>query len=173
MSKPVVLVLGSNGYVGKATVKSLSESYADKVAIKAATRDPAKLAELAGLKGVEVVAIDMGAADLANKIKSTGAEAVYVVTPGIETRAEVTVKATTACKDAGIKHLVVVSVLTAELTDTVFGRQFTQIEGHVKKLGVPYTLLRLPFFIDNNWGNVDSIKGQSTGQLFRICALPF
>ena len=162
MSKPVVLVLGSSGFVGKATVKSLSESYADKVAIKAATRDPSKLTELAELKGVELVAIDMAAANLADKIKSTGAPTVYIVTPGSDV--ELAKKASTASKDAGVKNLLVVSALSADLTDTVFGGLFSAIESHVKKLGVPYTLLRLPIFIDNNWGNADSIKGQSTGQ---------
>lgn len=79
MSKPVVLVLGSSGLVGKATVKSLSESYSDKVVIKAGTRDPAKLSDLAGLPGVEVVAIDMSGAKLADQIKATGAATTYIV----------------------------------------------------------------------------------------------
>ena len=166
MSKPVVLVLGSSGFVGKATVKSLSESYADKVAIKAATRDPPKLRDLAELKGVELVAIDMAADNLADKIKSAGATTVYIVTPGVKNRDEIVKKASTASKDAGVKNLIVVSsmLMGAELTDSIFVRQFSVIESHVKNLGVPYTFLRLPLFIDNNWGNVDSIKGQSAGQ---------
>jgi len=32
----------------------------------------------------------------------------------------------------------------------------------VKAAGVPYTLLRLPLFLDNQYGNVGSIKGQGT-----------
>ena len=34
------------------------------------------------------------------------------------------------------------------------------MEAHIKAIGIPYTILRLPLFIDNNWGNLESIKGQ-------------
>ncbi len=34
------------------------------------------------------------------------------------------------------------------------------IEDHVKGLGLPYCILRLPTFIDNNYANADSIKAQ-------------
>lgn len=61
-----------------------------------------------------------------------------------------------------LQHVVVVSVLTADLTDTVFGKQFAELEAHVKSAGIPYTLLRLPIFLDNQYGNIGSIKGQST-----------
>lgn len=37
------------------------------------TRDPRKLSDLAGLAGVEVVAIDLCSAKLAEQIKATGA----------------------------------------------------------------------------------------------------
>ena len=162
MSKPVVLVLGTNGYVGKATVKSLSDTYADKVVIKAASRDPAKLGELRDLKGVELVALDMSAPDAASHIKATGAATVYVVTPGVENRAAITINAANASKEASVGHLVVVSAITTDVKDTVFGRQLTEIESHVKKLGLPYTLLRLPLFVDNFWADAETIKKQST-----------
>ena len=162
MSKPVVLVLGTNGYVGKATVKSLSETYADKVVVKAASRDPAKLGELRDLKGVELVALDMSAPDAASHIKATGASTVYIVTPGVENRAAITSNAANASKEANVRHLVLVSTFMADMKDTVLGSQFTEIESHVKKLGLPYTLLRLPVFIDNFWADAETIKKQST-----------
>lgn len=165
MSKPVVLVLGSSGLVGKATVKSLSESYADKVTIKAATRDPSRIKDLAELNGVDVVAIDMAGADTKDKVKATGAAAVYIVTPGVPNRDEMVKKAATASRDAGVMNLLVVSspLVGTEMEDTEhLGRPFSVIESHVKSLGVQYTILRLPFFIDNNWQHVDSIKSNST-----------
>jgi uncharacterized protein YbjT (DUF2867 family) len=166
MWKPVVLVLGSSGLVGKATVKSLSESYADKVTIKAATRDPSRIKDLAELNGVDVVAIDMAGADTKDKVKATGAAAVYIVTPGVPNRDEMVKKAATASRDAGVMNLLVVSspLVGTEMEDTEhLGRPFSVIESHVKSLGVQYTILRLPFFIDNNWQHVDSIKSNSTG----------
>ena len=56
----------------------------------------------------------------------------------------------------------VVSVLTVEHTDTVFGKQFTEIEGIITKLGVPYTFLRLPLFVENYFGYKETIQKMST-----------
>ena len=67
-----------------------------------------------------------------------------------------------AAKAAGVKHLVVVSVVTARLSDTIFGKQFTEIEDKVEQLGVPYTFLRLPAFAENFWGSKPTIVGQGT-----------
>ena len=144
-------------------MKSLSETYADKVVIKAASRDPTKLGELRDLKGVELVALDMSAPDAASHIKATGAATVYVVTPRAKNRAAIAINAANASKQANVGHLVVVSVFVADLKDTVYGRQFTEIESHVKNLGLPYTIIRLPFFFENFWADVQTIKKQSTG----------
>jgi len=77
---------------------------------------------------------------------------VYIVTPGAENHTELIIATAEAAKEAGIKHVVVVSVLTAELTDTVFGKQLKTVEEKISKLGVPFTFLRLPLFVDNCWG---------------------
>ena len=91
-----------------------------------------------------------------------GVDTLFIVTPGTENRAALTIATAKAAKSAGVKHLVVVSVATAELTDTVFGRQLSEIEEAIKKLGIAYTLLRLPLFIENYFGFKDTIQGQST-----------
>ena len=43
---------------------------------------------------------------------------------------------------------------------TIFADQFFPIEAEAHASGVPFTVLRLPLFIDNNWGNKDSIHSQ-------------
>jgi uncharacterized protein YbjT (DUF2867 family) len=54
-----------------------------------------------------------------------------------------------------------VSVSTVDSApETVFAKQFAPLEAHVKASGLPFTLFRLPTFVDNNWGNLQSIKGQ-------------
>ena len=82
--------------------------------------------------------------------------------PGVENRAELSIKTAEAAKEAGVKHLVVLSALTTEHTDTVFGKQFTEIEGAITKLGVPYTFLRLPLFVENYFGFKETIEKMST-----------
>ena len=44
----------------------------------------------------------------------------------------------------------------------IFSDQFLPVEAHVKASGLPYTLLRLPLFIDNHWASKGSISAQGT-----------
>ena len=159
MAKPVVFVIGASGNVGSATVQVLSSKYGEKVEIRAGVRNPDKADKLKSLPNVSVVQAEMGDKEkLIETLK--GVHALYIVTPGAENRAQLTIATAQAAKEAGVKHLVVVSVLTANLTDTVFGRQFSEIETAVSQLGVPHTILRLPIFVENYFGFKDSIKGQ-------------
>ena len=161
MAKPVVFVIGSSGNVGFATVQSLSAKYTDKVEIRAGVRNPEKPEKLKGLPGVTVVQAEMGAKQqLIGTFR--GVDALYIVTPGTENRAELAISTAEAAKEAGIMFILVVSVPTAELTDTVFGKQYAEIEGKISKLGVPYTFLRLPLFVENYFGFKDPIVKQSS-----------
>ena len=91
-----------------------------------------------------------------------GVNSLFIVVPGTENRAELSIKTAEAAKEAGVKHLVVVSALTAEHTDTIFGKQFNEIESSISKLGVPYTFLRLPLFVENYFGFKETIQKMST-----------
>ena len=161
MAKPVVFVIGATGNVGSATLQALSAKYADKVEIKAGVRNPGKADKIKTIAGVSIVQAEMGAKD---KLVGTfaGVNALYIVTPGAENRTELTIATAEAAKEAGVKHVVVVSVLTADLTDTVFGKQLKTVEEKISKLGVPFTFLRLPLFVDNYWGFKDPIVGKSS-----------
>jgi uncharacterized protein YbjT (DUF2867 family) len=110
-----------------------------------------------------------------------GVDRALIVTPGDEQRAKLTIRACDAAKKANVKFLVrscacpygcgrlsvmqvVVSVATAGAEGTIFGRQFTEIENHVRGLGLPWCIVQLPFFMENNLGHVASIKSQ--GKVF-------
>ena len=75
--------------------------------------------------------------------------AVRVVSP--QNRASLVVSGVNAAKEAGVKHLVVLSVSTADIVSVLFGRQFHEIETAVKASGLAWTLVRLPIFTDNLW----------------------
>ena len=96
------------------------------------------------------------------KVILKGVDALYIVTPSTKNRAQLVNDTAEAAKDAGVKHLLVVSVTTARLTDTIFGGQFNQIENYIEQLGVPYTFLRLPYFLENLWGFKSTILDQGT-----------
>ena len=159
MAKPVVFVIGASGNVGSATIQALSTKYADKLEILAGVRNPDK-ADKIKLPGVTIVQAEMGAKD---KLTETfkGVDALFIVTPGAENRAPLSIATAEAAKEAGVKFILAVSVPIASLTDTIIGRQLSELEGKISSLGVPYTFIRLPHFVDNNWGFKDTIQGQS------------
>ena len=77
-----------------------------------------------------------------------GVTVLFIVTPTTKNRAELAIKTAEAAKDAGVQHLLVMSVPTDGITDTIIGKQFCKIEETISKLEVPYTFLRLPMILD-------------------------
>uniref|UniRef100_A0A1X7U0I5 NmrA-like family domain-containing protein 1 n=1 Tax=Amphimedon queenslandica TaxID=400682 RepID=A0A1X7U0I5_AMPQE len=155
--KPVVLVTGASGNIGAATVSVLAEKYADKVEIRAGARSPDKIP---ARPNVTVVKAVMGDKDqLKEPLK--GVDVLYIVTPGAEDRAPLTIRTAEAAKEAGVKFILVVSAPNVNLPDTIFGKQMIEIEDKVSKLGIPYSFLRLPLFVENIWGSKDTIVSQS------------
>lgn len=157
MAKPVVFVIGASGNIGLATVQSLSSKYADRLEIQAGVRDPAKADKVKALPGVTVVQATQGDEKLVETF--TGVTALFIVTPPTKNRAELAIKTAEAAKKAGVKHLVVVSVPVVTVT---IGKQFTQLEGAISTLGVPYTIIRLPWFIENYFSFKETIQKMST-----------
>ena len=56
----------------------------------------------------------------------------------VETRTEKTLKTFDAAKEAGIKHIIFLSVFFAD-TDTTFGKHHKPMKAELKSIGVPYT----------------------------------
>ena len=160
MSKPVVFVIGATGNAGSATVKSLSARFSDKLEIRAGVRNPDKADKLKGLKGVSVVQAVMGAKEDLVKIFA-GVDAVYINTPNTENRAQLAIATAEAAKMAGVKHIVAVSVSTADDPNVLFGRQFREMEVGISQLEVPYSFLRLPYFFENYYLFKESIQKHS------------
>ena len=152
-------MIGASGYIGTATVAALAAKYADKVEVGAGVRNPDKADKLKAIAGVSVVQATMGDKENLKSVLK-GVDSLYIVTPGAKDRAPLTIATAEAAKEAGVKFLLVVSVPTANLTDTIFGAQLSEVEDKVEKLGVPYAFLRLPFFVENLWLFKDSIAGQ-------------
>lgn len=150
MPKPTVFVLGCSGPIGSATVKALSEKYPDKVNILAGTRDPAseKVAVLKTLPGVTVLRADMGDKEELRDLLR-GVTSLFIVTP--TNGVKLAIGAAEVAKSSGVKHILTISVLTVDLADTIYGKQYGELESSVQGLEVPLTLIRLPPFVDNYW----------------------
>lgn len=159
MAKPVVLVLGASGNVGGAALRTLAARNADRLEIRAGARDPSKVEDAVGVSAV--VQVGMGERERLRSVLE-GVDGLLIVAPNAEDRAALVAATAASAKESGVKHIVMTSVLMAELRDTIFGGQFSEIESTVSQLGIPYTILRLPFFIDNYWAFQGSIQQLST-----------
>ena len=147
MAKPVVFVIGASGQIGSATVQALSTRFSDKLDIRAGVRNPDKADKLKGVKGVTVVRAEMGVkGELVNTFK--GVNALYIVTPP-QNRVELVTTTSEAAKEAGVKHILVIGGSSADHPDTVFGKQWAEIEVGISTLGVSFTIIRLPWFLEN------------------------
>ena len=82
-----------------------------------------------------------------------------MVTPGHADRQQLAMNAVDAAVAARVGYVLVISVFTSG-TDSIFGRQFSGLEAHIKKAGIKYGILRLPFFLDNLWGSQGNIKNE-------------
>ena len=161
MAKPVVFVIGGSGNIGFATLQSLSARYSEQLEIRAGVREPSKAEKVKALPGVTVVEATQGDKEKLISI-FTGVTVLFIVTPTTENRAELAIKTAEAAKDAGVQHLLVVSIPTDGIADTIIGKQFCIIEETISKLGVPYTFLRLPMFLDTYFRFKETIQKMST-----------
>ena len=161
MAKPIVFVIGATGSIGAATVLSLSREYAERAEIRAGVRHPEKAAKLK-LPGVTLVRAKMG--DETGSLVETlrGVDALFIVTPGHEKRVALTISTASAAAAAGVKFVLVVSAIMAEMSDSIFGRQFNEIETEIPKLTVSFAFLRLSYFVENYLAFQSPIKAHST-----------
>jgi len=156
-----LMVIGASGYIGVATIKSLMKFKKD-FTIFAGVRnlDSPKNAPLA-IPGVTLVKADM---NLPHTMVPafTGVDCVFVVTPGDKERTNLSIAAIKACKEAGVPHVIVLSFTSVTVPGTVFADQGILIEDYVKNSGITYTIVRLPMFMENVLGQMESIacKGE-------------
>ncbi len=150
-SKRTILVTGATGKQGGATMRHLRER---GFPVRALTRDPDKASARALMgKGTEVVRGDMNdPASLGRALD--GAYGVFSVQTPYESGVEAEVRQgkslAEAAQRAGVSHFVYTSVGSADQHTGIphFDSKF-QIEEHIRGLGLPFTILRPVFFMEN------------------------
>lgn len=155
------VVIGANGCVGISTLDALlMRNSGSVVDIYAGVRDAKKFEQ--HKLGIPTVHTDMSRRlELTRNLK--GFERAFVIVPSDRNRTGLASITLDACKAAGVKFVLLLSVTIAN-TDTIFGRQFRPIEDRAKSLGIHYAILRVPMFMDNVYAHVDTIKKEN-----RIC----
>lgn len=162
-----ILVLGSTGYVGKATVNALIDGKAGKVF--AGMRDESKAKDAGFKEGFTAVKVDQGnMEDVAKVVKENHIKRVFVIPPGHEDRMKIGINAIKGAKKGGAHFIALLSVLSAPYEGTIFADQFMPVEAEVKSSGLHYTILRFPIFVDNVFLNQKSVK--EDGKIYGMLA---
>jgi uncharacterized protein YbjT (DUF2867 family) len=135
-----ILVTGATGSLGRAMAAVLK---AKGFAVRAAARNPAKLALPPGVTTV--------AFDYTNRASHApalaGIEGLVLISPPLDPEAPAKVNPLIdAAKAAGVRHIVMVSAIGV---DAVEGAPLRLVERHLMASGVPYTILRPNFFMEN------------------------
>jgi uncharacterized protein YbjT (DUF2867 family) len=160
----LVLVTGATGHQGGAVARHLLDN--DDFRVRALTRDPGKSeARQLAEDGAEIIKGDMDDRDSIDR----ALEGVYGVfamqnfwETGAEREVEQGVRLADAAQAAGVRHFVYSSVGSAHRdTGLAHFESKWEIENHIRGIGIPYTILRPVFFMDN-WENpmmADAVLG--------------
>ena len=147
-----ILITGAAGQLGQRVIHHLLETEKVPAAnIIAATRDPAKLAELAA-KGVVARRVDFDdAASLEAAFK--GVDRLLIIStdalavPG--QRLKQHKAAVDAAVKAGVKHIAYTSMPSPDKSLVTFAPDHLGTENAIKATGIPYTIIRNAWYMDN------------------------
>ena len=152
------MVIGSSGYVGLATIKCLSK-YSKTFNILAGVRElDSTKNDALNLPGVTLIHANMN--DKESMITSLNSvDCAFIVTPNDIERVTLVKNAIDACQEASISQMIILSIPSATVPNTVYGDQFNAIEDYAQKSKVAYTIVRLSMFMENILGHIESIAG--------------
>ena len=153
-----ILVTGATGQQGGAVTRQLLE---EGFNVRIMTRNPDQPAvEALKERGAEVVVGDFDDADsLQHALEGVdGAFSVQNLNMGIDTEERWGIAFADAAKSAGIEHFVYTSVGSADGdTGIPHFESKWRIEEHVREIGLPATILRPVFFMENWRFNKESV----------------
>ncbi len=152
MSKAkTILVTGATGRQGGAVIRNLLKN---NIPVRALSRTPQSLAaQLIREKGVDIVKGDMS--DRTSLVEAmSGCDGVFSVQNYFEYGGEKEVQygknLADAAKQAGIQHFIYSSVCDADSnTGVPHFETKVVIESHIRKTGIPFTILRPVKFMEN------------------------
>src|SRR2546427_6583855 len=156
--RQMILVTGATGSNGSALVRRLS---ARGVPVRALVRSAAKAAGISSLPKVEIVEGDMARPEtLIGALR--GVDCAMLISSSDPMMLEVQSNFIEAARKAGVKHVVKLSGIIAELDSPFrFSRMHAEIERRLEASGMAFTHLRAGEFMPAYFRQVPSITGRS------------
>ncbi|MFO1457575.1 MAG: SDR family oxidoreductase [Steroidobacteraceae bacterium] len=153
----MILITGATGRTGSQAAKLLAQK-GEKV--RALVRNPEKAAALQAA-GVEIAVGDAGdAASVRAALK--GVDRIAIILPNGEKQLEYEKQLASLAAEAGVKHILKVSSMEshANAPNPTHAAHWDS-ELHIKSLGVPWTMVRPSFYMQNFLSNAATIKAEN------------
>jgi len=139
----MILITGASGSVGKAVLQEAIQKASKVLAMYRSKEEAAKAPA-----GCEAVLADY--ADRQSLLKAlNGVNSVYVVCSPIPQLVELESNMLDACREAGVKHVVLNSAMGAGDYGKSFPSWHRRVEDKLKGMGMTYTILRPNGFLQN------------------------
>lgn len=152
----MILLTGVTGKTGGEAARQL---LAKKVPVRAVVRNEAKAADLKAA-GAELVVGDLADPAIVRKALA-GVDKALLVLPNGKTQEAVEKQFTDLAKAVGLKHLVKMSSMEAvPHAETPIPRAHWAVEEYIRASGLPWTMVKPNFFMQNLLTSAASIKAQ-------------
>ncbi len=149
----MILVTGATGRTGSEVVKEL---IAKGEQVRALVRDPERAEAIRG-PGVELVVGDVEKPETWDAALN-GVEKAFLLSPEGPQMAELHGKFAEAANNAGVRHLVRMSILVANPDSPLaIGKWHGEADQNVANSGIPYTIIRPAYFMQNIIGSARMI----------------
>jgi uncharacterized protein YbjT (DUF2867 family) len=152
----MILITGATGRTGKEASLLLARQ---GVKVRALVRNPEKAAALQAA-GVELAVGDAGDATSV-RAALRGVDRIAIILPNGEQQLEYEKQLATLAAEAGVKHVLKVSSMEshANAPNPTHAAHWDS-EQHIKSLGVPWTMVRPSFYMQNFLSNAATIKAE-------------
>lgn len=148
-----ILITGATGQLGRLVVEALLDSGVPAEQIVAAGRTPDRIADL-GERGVQVRSIDYSQPESLRQAFA-GADKVLLISGSeVGQRVEQHRNAIEAAREAGVGLIVYTSIANADNTAMKLAAEHIATEGILRGSGVPFTLLRNGWYLENYTGQL-------------------
>ena len=149
----MILITAAGGNVGQHVVTQLADK---QIAARAGFHTQSKASALRA-PGIEGIVLEFeNPASLKSALR--GVTKMFLVSPGSPDQGKHERALIAEAKRAGVKHIVKLSGKIAENNNVGFARWNQEAEHNIKESGIPATILRANFFMQNLLGSAEQIK---------------